>query len=326
LPRTIYVNGSRFNPVSPDIAAEILQTDVVHFHQQHILATSLSAVFARVAGKTVAVTDHGGGALDFSWYMSTDSLFHCHLHVSEFSRSSAGQENNPRSRVILGGVDAQKFSPTEADGLRTSRVLFVGRVTPHKGVHDLIEALPPGTGLDVIGPETDRAYASALRSLAARRDVTFLGPVPDRRLVECYRSALCVVLPSVYESRFGSATGVPELLGQTLLEAMACGTPVIATRVGGLPETLIDGVTGFIVEPGDTGALSCRIRALATDKELVARLGRAATEHARRSFDWTRVVDRCLDAYGVALRRQRLPCFLRRRAALERGAGATQVT
>lgn len=299
LPRTHYVRGNHFNPVSPDIAVEILRTDVVHCHQQHILASSLSALLGRLAGKSLAVTDHGGGGLDLSRYVSTDRLFHCHLHVSAFSRASAGQEDDPRARVILGGVDGQRFSPDGSAAARTSRVLFVGRVLPHKGLHDLVDALPPGVGLDVVGPETDREYGSALRSLGAGRDVTFLGAVSETELVDRYRRALCVVLPSVHRSRFGSDTGVPELLGQTLLEAMACGTPAIATNVGGMPETVIDGVTGFVVPPGDPRTLRSRLEQLVGDPSLADQLGRAAATHVRGSFNWDRVVDRCLEAYGM---------------------------
>jgi glycosyltransferase involved in cell wall biosynthesis len=297
LPRTHYVNGSRFNPVSPHIAGEIVHADVVHCHQQHILASSLAAISGRTLAKTVAVTNHGGGGLDFSWYVSTDALFHCHLHVSAFSRSSAGQDGDPRARVILGGVDPRTFSPEGGASRRGTRALFVGRLVPHKGVHDLIEALPAATGLDIIGPDTDRGYVRRLKSLALGRDVAFRGSVSDVSLAEFYRRALCVVLPSVYDSRFGGATGVPELLGQTLLEAMACGTPVIATNVGGMPETLIDGMTGFVVPPGRPAALTARLRELAGNADTVERLGKTAATHVRQSFDWDRVVDRCLEAY-----------------------------
>jgi len=298
LPRTSYVRGNRFNPLSPDLAAEILQADVVHCHQQHILASSLSAMFGRMAGKTIAVTDHGGGGFDFSWYVSTDALFDCHLHVSTFSRSSAGQQDNPRARVILGGVDAVRFSP-QVDSLACrSRTLFVGRVLPHKGVHDLIEAMPPAIGLDIVGPETDPGYSAALRSLARGRDLRFFGAVTEAVLVDRYRHALCVVLPSVHQSRFGAHTNVPELLGQSLLEAMACGTPVVATSVGGMPETVVDGVTGFVVPPGEPTTLRARLERLAGDPSLVEQMGRAAVAHTTRIFSWDRVVDRCFEAYG----------------------------
>lgn len=298
LPRTRYVRGNRFNPVSPAIAAEILQADVVHFHQQHILTSSLSAMFGRLAGKTVVVTDHGGGGFDFSWYVSTDALFHKHLSVSAYSHAGLGQRDSPQAHVILGGVDTQRFSPPLSGGRRGRRALFVGRVLPHKGVHDLIDALPPGMGLDIVGPEPDADYGASLRSIAAGHDVAFVGPVPDRDLIERYGRALCVVLPSVHHNRFGVSTTVPELLGQTLLEAMACGTPAIATNVGGMPETIMDGVTGFVVPPGDPRALRACLDRLACDESLVEQMGRAAVAHVRSRFTWDRVVDRCLEVYG----------------------------
>lgn len=297
LPRTRYVAGSRFNPVSPDLASEVLQADVVHVHQQHILASTLSAMLGRLAGRVVAVTDHGGGGLDLSRYVSTDRLYHHHLRVSAFSRSQAGLDGCSRARVILGGVDVRRFTPCPREA-RTSRAMFVGRVLPHKGVHDLVDALPPRVGLDVVGPATDGAYLDALKSLAAGRDVAFVGVVTEDELVRRYRRALCVVLPSVHRSRYGATTSVPELLGQTLLEGMACGTPAVASRVGGLPETIVDGVTGYLVPAGDPDALRSRVARLASDPDLCARMGRAAALHVRRNFHWDGVVDRCLEAYG----------------------------
>jgi len=178
--------------------------------------------------------------------VSTDGLFERHLHVSAFSRSVAGQDNDPSASVILGGVDTDVFTPARDTRTRSGRALFVGRVLPHKAIHDLIKALPDGVGLDIAGPEVDIPYGRRLRERATGRDVAFLGPIPEGDLVDHYRRALCVVLPSVYRNEFGPDTSVPELLGQTLLEGMACGTPAIATNVGGMPETIVDGATGFV--------------------------------------------------------------------------------
>ena len=77
----------------------------------------------------------------------------------------------------------------------------------------------------------------------------------DDALIDAYRRSLCVVLPSVYKTMYGDETTVPELLGQTLLEGMACGSPVICTRVASLPEVVEDGVTGFIVPPNSPARL-----------------------------------------------------------------------
>jgi glycosyltransferase involved in cell wall biosynthesis len=255
-------------------------------------------MLARASRRTIAVTDHGGGGLDFSWYVSTNRLFQRHLHVSQFSRSSARQENDSSASVVLAGVNYYTFQRPATPPPRVRRALFVGRLLPHKGVHDLIEALPSGVGLDIVGPETDRDYAAALRVLATDRDVRFVGEASQTEVVRLYQCALCVVLPSTYSNRFGPDTPVPELLGQTLLEGMACGTPAIATNVGGMPESVVDGETGYIVPAGDPGTLKECLERLAASPALVEQFGRAAAEHVRRLFTWELVVERCLDAYG----------------------------
>jgi glycosyltransferase involved in cell wall biosynthesis len=90
---------------------------------------------------------------------------------------------------------------------------------------------------------------------------------------------------------------MPELLGQTLLEAMACGTPVICTRAGSMPEVVEDGSTGFIIEPGDRAALRERLRWLLEHPDAAARMGIEGRRVVLERFQWTRVVERCLDAY-----------------------------
>src|SRR5262249_25532314 len=157
-----------------------------------------------------------------------------------------------------GGVDTEKFSPDPAVP-REPVVLFVGRLVPHKGVNYLIEALPDGLTLEVIGRPYDAGFAAELRRLAAGRAVRFRADCDDAEVVRACRRALCVVLPSVYRSPAGGETPVPELLGQTLLEGMACRTPVVCTAVASLPEVVADGVTGFVVAPNDPAALGAKL-------------------------------------------------------------------
>jgi glycosyltransferase involved in cell wall biosynthesis len=177
--------------------------------------------------------------------------------------------------------------------------LFVGRLLPHKGVADLIAALPDEMPLDIVGPKNGTGYLDTLKGQAVGKLVNFRHDVDDPGLVNAYRRALCLVLPSVYRTSDGSETKVPELLGQTLLEAMACGTPVICTRVASMPEVVDDGKTGFIVEPGDHRALGDRLRWLATHPDETAAMGAAGRRTVLERFQWTQVVQRCLDAYSL---------------------------
>ena len=119
----------------------------------------------------------------------------------------------------------------------------------------------------------------------------------DAELVAEYRRAACVVLPSVYRDRDGGETRVPELLGQTLLEAMACGTPVVCTRVASLPEVVDDGITGIIVPPNDPAALGAAIRWLRDHPAEAVRLGAAGRARVLDRFTWDRVVRQCLAIY-----------------------------
>jgi glycosyltransferase involved in cell wall biosynthesis len=294
--RAHYVRGQRSNPIATGLWAALRDATIVHCHQQHVVASSAAAIFSRLRRQRVFATDLGGGGLDVSGYVSTDRWFTGHLHISDFSRRIAGHDGNPRARVILGGVDVDKFSPGTD---RSDAVLFVGRLLPHKGVHDLIDAVCPDLPLRIVGRPMDAAYLDMLRTRAAGKSVTFVHDATDAQLVEEYRRALCVVLPSVYETPDGQTTAVPELLGQTLLEGMACGRPAICTEVASMPEVVVDGETGLIVPPNDPAALGRAVSFVRTNPELSARMGAAGRRRVLTNFRWEQVVDRCLEAYGA---------------------------
>lgn len=292
-----HVRGQRTNPIAAALPGALRGSDVVHCHQQHVIASSVAAAFARLTRRRVFVTDLGGGGFDVSSFVSTDGWYHGHLHISEYSRQIAGHAGSRTARVILGGVDTTRFSPGGEPG---RAVLFVGRILPHKGVHDLIDAIAPDVPLRIVGRAMDPEYLDFLRVRARGRDVTFVHDAGDAALVEEYRRAACVVLPSVYTTPNGQTTQVPELLGQTLLEAMACARPVICTDVASMPEVVSDGENGFIVPPGDPGALGAAIDAIRADPSLAEAMGRAGRRRVLDRFRWDQVVDRCLEAYAAA--------------------------
>lgn len=293
-----HVRGQRANPFSPSLFAEVRKAGVVHCHQQHIVASTASALACRAMGKRVVCSDLGGGGWDVSSYVSTDNLFHEHLHISEYSRHVAGHDALDNARVIHGGVDTVKFAP-DPSVARSGRVLFVGRVLPHKGVDTLIRALPHGMALDIVGQVRSERYLADLRQLARGKDVAFHHQFDDEAIVRAYQSALCIVLPSVYDDMYGGHTDVPELLGQTLLEGMSCGLPAIGTRVASIPEVIEDSVSGFLVPQNDPGALGAALVRLAANPDLAAQIGQAARERVLQRFTWDRVVSACLEAYAA---------------------------
>jgi glycosyltransferase involved in cell wall biosynthesis len=294
------VRGQRSNPFSLEVFRALKGADVVHCHQHHVLVSSVAAAWCRLTGRGVFVSDLGGGGWDVSAYLSTDRWFHGHLHLSEYSRRIHGHSALARARVVGGGVDTQKFSP-DSSVRRDGGALFVGRLLPHKGISDLIRGLPDGVPLTVVGPVPDPATRHRLMDLARGKSVTFLHGLDDVALVREYRRAMCIVLPSVYRTDEGLTTAVPELLGQTLLEGMACGTSAICTDVASMPEVVEHGVTGFVVPPNDPASLGDRLAWLCTHPAEAAEMGAAGRRRVLAHFTWAATVKRCLDAYCAAL-------------------------
>jgi glycosyltransferase involved in cell wall biosynthesis len=176
-------------------------------------------------------------------------------------------------------------------------VLFVGRLLPHKGIDLLIEGVDAGMPVRVIGQPYSAGYLAELRRLAEGKQVSFEFDADDDRVIDAMRRASLVVLPSLQRPRFGPQAPYAELLGLVLLEAMACGTPVVASDMGGIPEIVSDGVVGRLVPQGDARAIGDAVRELTCDRAAWARMSRDAAEHVRASFTWDHVARRCLEAY-----------------------------
>jgi glycosyltransferase involved in cell wall biosynthesis len=292
------LGGHPAHPVARGLGHAVAAADIVHAHHLKSAPSRLAAVNARVRGIRSAVTDHGlGGG---NWAGVLPRLFDRFLTVSAYSARELGAPAS-RTRVVYGGADPTRFSP-EPEAPRRG-VLFVGRLTPHKGVDRLIEALPEDARLQVVGsaghdpdpPERD--YPLLLRRLAAQRRVEFRGAVPDPDLPSLYRSARVLAVPSVQRTCYGHEVVLSELLGLAAIEAMASGTPVVASRLGGLPEVVEDAVTGFLVEPGNVAELRGRLAEVLCDRRLAERLGRNARERFLEKFTWEACAERCLSAY-----------------------------
>jgi glycosyltransferase involved in cell wall biosynthesis len=292
-------------PINLALIQRLKNADIIHCHQPRTAMSTLALAVARARGIPIFATNLGAGGLRLHDFIDLRHRYAGHLHVSEFSRRAYGHESLASARVIWGGVDTDRFCPDES--VRpTDEVLFVGRLVPHKGANYLIEAVGHDVPLRIIGQRwwktQDAPYYGLLRRLMEGRRVTLDESCDDGGLVDAYRRALCIVLPSVYVTAFGERYKVPELLGQTLLEGMACGRPAICTDVGGMPEVVRDGVTGFVVPPNDPQALRDRIDWLRSHPAEAESMGRAARADVTARFSWSAVVDRCLEAYAPYLR------------------------
>ncbi len=292
------MRGHPVHSISFDLPGAVKNADLVHAHHMRSAPSRIVAVTARARRQRLAVTDHGlGGG---GWGGLLPRLFDRFLLVSRFSALTLGVPD-ARTRVIYGGADPARFRP-DPDVDRVG-VLYVGRLTPHKGIDRLIRALPKRARLTIAGtgghdPEPpERDYPLLLAQLAADKDVEFTGAVAEDELPGLYRRAAVVVLPSVQETCYGKHVEISELLGLSLLEAMASGTPVVCSRLGGLTEVVNDGETGFLVQPGSVEELHDRISVVLSNPALAARMGAAARELVLERFTWDRCALRCLSAY-----------------------------
>jgi len=289
----------RLNPMNPFLLSEISKADIVHVHQTYTMISGYSALLGRLMRKPVFTTDLGGyGWLGFHRIPDTRNWLTQDLHISEFSRPLAGPANLTSAHVIYGGVDPARFCPNPAVQ-RTEEVVIVSRLLPHKGIDYLIDAIDSQMHLRVIGRPFAHAaeYRKLLIERATGKNVVFDEQCSDAELINAYQGALCVVSASVYRSVFGTYHPNTELLGLSLLEGMACGRPVIATKVASLPELVEDGVTGFIVPPNDSIAIRQKIRWFIAHPDEADRMGEAARQRVLRLFTWDAAVCKCLEAY-----------------------------
>ena len=294
-----FLRGHPAHPFAPGLARALAGADLIHTHHMRSAPSRMAAALAALSRQRAVVTDHGLGGGD--WAGVLPKLFDRFLTVSEYS---ARQLNAPESktRVIYGGADPTLYCPgpvTERRG-----VLFVGRLTPHKGVDRLIAAVPPGVPLTIAGstghdpdpPES--GYGELLQQLARDRgDVSFVESVSDDVLASLYRESEVLALPSVHTTCYGKKIEVSELLGLVALEAMASGTPIVASRIGGLSEVVLHGETGFLVEPGNVEDLRHHLSVVLGDAGLARRLGENARALVLEKFTWEACAARCLTAY-----------------------------
>ena len=228
------------------------------------------------------------------------------------------QVDPAKVHVILNGIDTEQYRPDpnadvlERYGVDPSRpyVIFVGRITRQKGIVHLLEAasrLDPQAQVVLAAgaPDTDeiaREMETKVAALQAQRDgVIWIEKMLEKpEVIQLLTHASVFVCPSIYEP-----------LGIVNLEAMACGTAVVATATGGIPEVVVEGETGLLVpftdydpmtrEPGDPGAfadeIARRVNFLLGDPELAAGYGEAGRRRAVDQFSWATIAEQTLDLY-----------------------------
>jgi len=200
--------------------------------------------------------------------------------------------------VVPNGVDLCEFKPIEARGSEgTKRVACVGRLIPNKGVQFLIKASPsvlssnPDVEFVIVGDGPMRDHLVQMtEDLGVKHAFRFMGTVPS--VSDVLRDCRIFVRPSLTE-------GMP----LTVLEAMACGLPVVASRVSGTPEVVLDGETGILVEAGNVRQIAEAIAKLLSDDHGATEMGRNALRLVGERYSWDRAADLVQRVYEGILKR-----------------------
>lgn len=316
--------------VDVEMAAALDGVDLVHSHTWYANTAGLLA--GLVHGIPHVVTAHsleprrpwkaeqlGGGYRLSSWaertaYLAADAVIAVSAGMRADVLDAYPELDPPRVHVVRNGVDAEAYRPVDSpDTVRALGVdperpyaLFVGRITRQKGLPHLLAAadqLPPETGLVLCAGAADtpaerQEVADAVAALQARREgvVWLEAMLPREQLVPLISGATVFVVPSVYEP-----------LGIVNLEAAACGTAVVASAVGGIPEVVDDGRTGLLVpyDPDDAAGfaagLAARMTELLTDPDRAARMGAAGRERVLAEFGWPAIARQTVEVYESVL-------------------------
>jgi len=199
-------------------------------------------------------------------------------------------------QIIPISVDLNVFRPAEAPG-EDQAILFAGRLEKSKGIEVLAQAIPlvlknlPGArfylaGRDYRYMDSRQTCSQYLIENFGKGTIIYLGSLPTQELVQYYRSATVCIVPSLYEPG-----------GTAVFEAMACGCPVIASKVGGLVEVIRDRQTGSLIPPAEARALADAIIELLQKPQMRREISQNALESIRKNFDINNIVRQTLDAY-----------------------------
>lgn len=287
------------------------QFDIIHVADWPplVICGALPTLFSRIQRTSIITTLYGSDVLNLSHRKRNayfaNRVFRTSHRLAAISRHTAVLflDKFPKSGtpvVVHLGVSPfwlGAYDQVLASAGSPRKVISVGRLVPDKGHATVIEALaqlanPLRAAIEYVMVGTGAAeYQQYLKALAGKHGVSirFAGHVSDDELAVLYRSAWINVLAS------RSHPSRTEGFGLVVLEAAALGLPSIGTRVGGIPDLIKDGVTGFLVDEGDAGAMADVFQRLASNPQSRDRLGQAARSLAR-TFTWDRTAQ---ETYGL---------------------------
>jgi glycosyltransferase involved in cell wall biosynthesis len=292
------------------IARDVRRLDITHLHSHFATeATDVARLAAWFAGVPYSFTAHAKDifhdSVDLEALVAKMRGAARIVTVSDYNaRFLCSLPGAPTRRVVrvYNGLPLEEF-PFSEPSLRSRRIVSVGRLVEKKGFSVLLEACAQlrAAGVDhhceiIGGGELDSSLRAQLRALGLEGTVELVGPLPRRAVIERVQNASLLAAPCVTGTD-GNRDGLPTVV----LEAMALGTPCVATDVTGLPEIVQDGQTGLLVPEGRAEPLAHALACLLDDRALRIRLAHAARKQVETSFDIQRNVEDLCPLFGLEL-------------------------
>ena len=285
-----------------------INPDIVHI-QASSFPNSLISVFIRYKYTTL-LTIHGLAKNEFKFEKGINYILDRFVYtqlekyaiskipniivVTNYDKKSVCNINSDANiHIIPNGVGSEYFKIIVDE--KPNRLLFVGLISPRKGLIDLLKATKiivekiPDVKLDIVGDIVSKEYFDMLNNYLKtnnlEENINFTGYLSEQELKQKYGEAELFVFPSYEESQ-----------GIVLLEAMACGKPVVASNIGGIPFVVENGKTGLLFECGNVEELAEKIIVLLRDKELRKKMSEAGRERAK-GFSWAKIAERTIKVY-----------------------------
>jgi glycosyltransferase involved in cell wall biosynthesis len=285
-------------------AASIVRADRVDELHAHFVdrAATIALVAARLLRVPYSLSVHAGADVYVDPVLVGEKVRRARRVVTCTAQnklrlvSDVGDDAIVKIAVVPHGVDLQAYRPASVPVVSPPVILAVGQCRARKGFADLIDAcaaLRDGDGAvdfrcRIIGEGPDRdALVAKVREAGLERSVQFPGALPPDDIVREYHSARVFALPCV-QATDGDVDGIPNVL----IEAMACGLPVVSTDLPAIRELITPGRDGLLVPPGDVDALAGALRTLLDDPALASALANAARDTVAERFDSRRNADR----------------------------------
>lgn len=250
-------------------------------HRRPVVMSSLGSDLFTVPGTPV-------GAWVTRWVLQRSASV---IVISQALAQAATQLGRSPDAIIPLGVDTRHFHPVDTTH-RDNYIVYVGTLIKRKAPHHLIDAMAqlkakhPRLRLVIVGAGPERnALENQVAMLSLTEQVTFAGAQGPDRVKQWVQRAKLLVLPSTEEG-----------LGVVLLEALACGTPIVASQVGGIPDVVTPEV-GLLTPPGDVPALAHAINTLLSDHSRWLQMSRQARQRAETRYDWRRIATQLIDVY-----------------------------